>query len=82
MVANYLKNNPDAKVAIKGYASPEGSKELNEKLANARAAAVKDMLVKTYKINADRISAEGQGIGDMFAEPTWNRVSICTLESK
>ena len=82
MVASYLKNNADAKVVIKGYASPEGSKELNEKLANARAAAVKDMLVKTYKIAADRISAEGQGIGNMFSEPSWNRVSICTLEAK
>ena len=82
MVASYLKNNADAKVVIKGYASPEGSKELNEKLANARAAAVKDMLVKTYKIAADRISAEGQGVGNMFSEPSWNRVSICTLEAK
>jgi hypothetical protein len=38
------------------------------------------MLVKTYKIAADRINAEGQGIGNMFEEASWNRVSICTLE--
>ncbi len=38
------------------------------------------MLIKTYKISADRIVAEGQGVGDMFSEPDWNRVSICTLE--
>lgn len=82
MVASYLKSHPEAKVSIKGYASPEGSKEVNEKLANARAEAVKTMLVKTYKIKADRISAEGQGIGNMFEEASWNRVSICTLEDK
>ena len=28
----------------------------------------------------ERISAEGQGVGNMFSEPDWNRVSICTLE--
>ena len=25
-------------------------------------------------------TAEGQGVGDMFTEPDWNRVSICTIE--
>ncbi len=79
-IATYLKNHPDAKVSIKGYASPEGSAEVNAKIATARAEAVKNSLVKKYKIAADRISAEGQGVGEMFAEPDWNRVSICTLE--
>lgn len=80
MVADFLKNNPDSKVEIKGYASPEGSKELNERLAKARAEAVKTMLVKTYKIDASRIDAKGQGIGTMFKVNSWNRVSICTLD--
>lgn len=79
-IATYLKNHPDAKVSIKGYASPEGSAEVNAKIATARAEAVKNSLVKKYKIAADRISAEGQGVGEMFEEPDWNRVSICTLE--
>jgi len=39
------------------------------------------MLVKTYKISADRIQAEGQGIGDMFSEPDWNRVSVCYINT-
>ena len=82
MIASYLKSHEDSKVVVKGYASPEGSKELNEKLAAARAEAVKTMLVKTYKIAADRIEATGQGIGKMFEEDSWNRVSICTLEKK
>ena len=38
------------------------------------------ILVEKYKIAAERISAEGQGVGNMFSEPDWNRVSICTLE--
>jgi outer membrane protein OmpA-like peptidoglycan-associated protein len=80
MVASYLKNHPTAKVDIKGYASPEGSAEVNARLATARAEAVKTALVNKYKIAADRISAEGQGVGNMFQEDSWNRVSICTLE--
>ena len=80
MVADYLNNNPGSKVEIKGYASVEGSQALNEKLAAARAEAVKNMLVKTYKIDADRIIASGQGETDMFKETSWNRVSICTVK--
>ncbi|WP_294630484.1 OmpA family protein [uncultured Bacteroides sp.] len=79
-VASYMKKHPDTKVIIKGYASPEGSVEVNARIAAARAEAVKTILVNKYKINASRITAEGQGVGDMFTEPDWNRVSICTIE--
>ena len=79
LVANYLKNNPEAVVEIRGYASPEGSDEINIPLSKARAEGVKNMLVKTFGIDADRISAEGYGVGKVFSEPTWNRVSICIL---
>ena len=78
-VANYLKSHPEATCTIKGYASPEGKEEVNVKLANGRAASVKDMLVKKYGIAANRINAEGQGISNMFDELSWNRVSICEI---
>ena len=78
-IATYLKNHKDSKVTVRGYASPEGSQEYNTKLANSRAEAVKNILVKKYKISADRIDSEGQGIGDMFSEPDWNRVTICKI---
>ena len=80
MVASYLKNHKDSKVVVKGYASQDGNLEFNKKLAAARAESVKTMLVKKYGIAADRITAEGEGIGHMFSENGWNRVSICTLE--
>ena len=78
-IATYLNNHKDATVVIRGYASPEGSKEVNERIARQRAEAVKDVLMKRYRINERRITAEGQGVGDMFSEPDWNRVSICTI---
>ena len=80
MVASYLKNHKGSKVVIKGYASQDGNEEFNKKLAAARAESVKTALIKKYGIAADRIQAEGEGIGHMFSENDWNRVSICTLE--
>ena len=81
-VATYLKNHPAATATIKGYASPEGSVELNMRIAETRANAVKTMLVNKYRIDAKRLTAEGQGIGDMFSEPDWNRVAISTINEK
>lgn len=80
-VATYLKNHPEANVVIKGYASPEGSAEVNAKIAKQRAEVVKSTLVSKYKIAADRITAEGMGVGNLFEEADWNRVSICTINT-
>ena len=79
-IATYLRKYPNSRVVIKGFASPEGSAEVNARVANARAVAVKNMLMKQYKIDESRITAEGNGVGDMFSEPDWNRVSIATIQ--
>ena len=77
MVAKYMKNHPDAKVKVQGYASPEGNAELNQKLSVARAEAVKTALVKKYKIAADRITTEGLGATDkLSSENDFNRVAM------
>lgn len=82
MIAAYLKNHPNSKVVIKGYASKDGPEEVNIRLANQRAQSVKDALMSRYKIPASRIQAEGNGIGEMFEEESWNRVAICILEAE
>ena len=80
MVASYMKNHKNSKVLVKGYASQDGNLDFNIKLAQARAESVKNALINKYGIKADRIKAEGEGIGHMFTENDWNRVSICTLD--
>ncbi len=80
MIAIYLKNHPESKVVIKGYASADGNLDLNLRLAADRAESVKQSLVNKYGIKASRITAEGEGIGHMFVEESWNRVAICTIE--
>ena len=79
-VANYLKNNPDANITVNGYASPEGTEEYNLQLSQRRADAVKNILVNKYGIAASRINTVGHGVGDIFSEPAWNRVGICTID--
>ena len=76
MVAKYMKNHPDSKVKIQGFASPEGSKEVNDRIAKQRAEAVKNVLVKKYKIAANRLEAEGLGATDkLSSENDFNRVA-------
>lgn len=79
-VASYLKENPDAKITINGYASPEGTEEYNLQLSQRRAEAVKSLLVDKYGIDASRITTIGHGVGEIFSDPAWNRVGICTID--
>jgi len=76
LIAQYMKNHPEANVEIKGYASPEGDAEYNKKLSQARADAVKKILVEKYKVSADRLSAVGCGETDkLFEQVEFNRVA-------
>lgn len=83
LIAQYMKNHPEANVEIKGYASPEGSAELNQKLSENRAAAVKKILVNKYKISADRLTTKGCGATDkLFEQVEFNRVATFNDSTK
>lgn len=77
MVAKYMKNHPEAKVLVKGYASPEGKAEFNQKLSEARATSVANALIKRYKISKDRITTQGLGAtSEISEENDFNRVAM------
>lgn len=80
LIAKYMKKNANAKLEISGYASPEGDAAKNQALSEARANAVKDMLVKKYKISADRITTVGKGVmtgeGADDIEPEFKRIAL------
>lgn len=83
LIATYMKNHPEAKVEIKGYASPEGSAEINQKLSEERAEAVKNALVKKYKISTDRLTTKGMGATDkLFEQVEFNRVATFNDNTK
>lgn len=85
MVAKYLNNNKDCKILVQGFANDwdvdaKSKKEweaIQYMLSKRRADNVKEMLVKKYSIDADRIIAKGCGFTDkLFDEVEFNRVVI------
>ncbi len=55
MLGDYLQKNPDAYVVAGGFADSTGEEEYNLALSERRAASVKDYLVNTFSVDADRI---------------------------
>lgn len=78
-VAAHLNQTPASSVLIEGYASADGASDANSRLSEQRAQAVKDILTGRFGIPADRIRAVGRGVGHLFSEESWNRVSVCTV---
>lgn len=82
-VARYMKQHPDTKVTVSGYADKgTGTLAINLRLAAQRAEAVVDALVKEFGIPADRITAKSMGeVEDQpYDTPAHNRVAICIVE--
>lgn len=81
-IADYLKQYPEAKVNIVGYADVQtGNAQINARLARQRADVVVKALVEQYGISADRISYDSKGDTEQpFVENDLNRVSICIAE--
>src|ERR1700754_410148 len=55
------KNAPDAVVTVEGFADPAGSRGYNMKLGHQRADAVRDYLVSTGGLSADRVRSVSYG---------------------
>lgn len=76
--ANWLKAHPKAKVQLAGYADVDtGNSTINKRLGGERVSKVREMLVKTYGIEASRISTENKGdTVQPYNTPERNRVVI------
>lgn len=80
LVAQAMQQYPDARLVVRGYASPEGDEIKNGKLSQRRAEAVARLLIRRYHIDARRIEAEGCGITDQLYETyELNRVAVVYL---
>ncbi len=60
-LADYLKANPEKRVALVGHTDAEGSLGGNISLSKRRAASVMDRLVRDLGVNAAQLEAEGIG---------------------
>lgn len=56
-----LKDNPNAKVRVAGYASASGTEQYNQKLSERRATAVQEYLINEGIIAQDRLDTVGYG---------------------
>ncbi len=61
LVANYMKENPLAKVTLSGYADKLGNVNYNNNLSQRRADNVRKMLIDAG-IDASRLTAVGKGV--------------------
>ena len=61
--SSVLKNHTDCSVDIQGYASSDGSDEVNLKLSQNRANTVRNYLVNTCGVSASQIKA-ATGFGE------------------
>jgi len=85
VVAGALKNDrlADYSFNVEGHADPRGNPDANMLLSQQRAESVRDYLVTTHSIAADRLKAEGKGDHDLLnravpAAPENRRVTIVT----
>lgn len=81
-IAEYLKENPKAKVQVTGYADAgTGNDQINDRLAQQRADIVVKALIEQYEVAADRISYDSKGSRvQPFEENDKNRVTIMIAE--
>lgn len=82
-VARYMKNNPNTKVTVTGYADKgTGTLAINLRLSAQRAETVVKTLINDYGIAADRIITKSMGEAEdqPYGTPEMNRVAICVVE--
>lgn len=56
-----LTEHPELKLSIEGHTDNVGSASANQTLSERRAAAVKDFIVREYKIDLSRLISSGLG---------------------
>ncbi len=77
-MAQWLKNNPNEKIVVVGYADKDtGTAEYNMDLSKRRADAVANALVNNYGIARDRLDVKYDGSDvQPYDTNNWNRIVI------
>ncbi|QEC44584.1 OmpA family protein [Pseudobacter ginsenosidimutans] len=60
-IAAILNDNKELRVKIVGHTDSDGDNTKNQQLSEARAMAIKSILVEQYNVNEDYMTAEGKG---------------------
>lgn len=84
-IAEYLKNNADAKVMLTGYADKETAyPEYNMRLSQRRVDSVKKYLINECGIAEERIETNAKGDTERVYDEDfrWNRVVVMSIIEK
>ena len=60
-IADMLKEHPDLDLLIEGHTDNVGTPASNLALSDRRAAAVRQILIDTYKVDGNRLTTKGFG---------------------
>ncbi len=60
-LADFMKQYPSTTTVVEGHTDSVGSDAYNQKLSERRANAVRDVLVKQYGVEGNRVDAVGYG---------------------
>ena len=61
LMAEHLRRDPAARISLSGHASAPGNTSHNQALSQARANAVREVLIRDYGIAAERIELAAYG---------------------
>ena len=67
-IINFLMDNPTVQLHIEGHTDSDGNPELNRKLSQNRADAIRSYLIEFGKVDATRIQATGYGSSKPIVE--------------
>jgi outer membrane protein OmpA-like peptidoglycan-associated protein len=88
VIAATLRSDATLKLNIQDHTAAAGSRAANQALSNARAAAIRDTLIRAFAIAPDRLTATGLGDTDPSPgtrageRPRTERVEIVKLANK
>lgn len=60
-VADFMIQYPDVVIELEGHTDSAGTEEYNQALSQRRTAAVRDVMINTYRVQATRVTATGYG---------------------
>ena len=80
-IGTFMKNNPEVKIRIVGYADKFGPINVNLRISQERAEAVANMLKKDYGINSNRMVIEYVGQEKPYYKNNnkWNRCAMVEI---
>ena len=67
-IANVLSENPEVNVLITGHTDADGDDRSNQKLSEKRAKSIKEVLIREFDIDTNRLETNGKDESDLISK--------------